>query len=185
MVKRLVIVLLMIVVLGGCGEDEPDRVKPKEVEVVDEGPEIIWETDGAVMRLIPAGSFEMGANDGDVDEKPIHSVELDAFYMDVNEVTVGQFKQFVEDSKYPYWRWNSVFKYSPTDFYPMVFISWDDATAYCEWAGKRLPTEAEWEYAARGGLIGKRYPWGEGRRQGQLGILCPSRQFLCQRLWLV
>ena len=161
MVKRLVIVLLMIVVLVGCGEDEPDRVKPKEVEVVDEGPEIIWETDGAVMRLIPAGSFEMGANDGDVDEKPIHSVELDAFYMDVNEVTVGQFKQFVEDSKYPYWRWNSVFKYSPTDFYPMVFISWDDATAYCEWAGKRLPTEAEWEYAARGGLIGKRYPWGD------------------------
>ena len=124
--------------------------------------EVKWAKDGSEMTLIPAGSFEMGNHlDNMASERPVHSVELDAFYMDIHEVTVGQFKQFVEESGYRYDRWNSVAKYSPTDEHPMVLVSWNDATAYCEWAGKRLPTEAEWEYAARGGLIGKRYPLGD------------------------
>ena len=115
------------------------------------------------MVLIPAGSFEMGDhfNEGQASERPVHRVELDAFYMDIHEVTVGQFNQFVEESGYAYNRWQDVTKYSPGDDYPMVYVSWNDVTAYCEWAGKRLPTEAEWEYAARGGLIGKRYPLGD------------------------
>ena len=115
------------------------------------------------MALIPAGSFEMGDHfdEGINTERPVHRVELDAFYMDAYEVTVGQFKQFVEESGYAYNRWQDVAKYSPGDDYPMVYVSWDDATAYAKWAGKRLPTEAEWEYAARGGLAGKRYPWGD------------------------
>ena len=113
------------------------------------------------MVLIPAGSFEMGDHlDNMANALPVHMVELDAFYMDIHEVTVGQYKQFVSATGHrslPSW----VSGYSPTDNRPMLSATWDDAIAYAQWAGKRLPTEAEWEYAARGGLIGKRYPWGD------------------------
>ena len=152
------------------GVDTVFRVNQLEPEVVDgiqQPPEGVQqppkEIDTTRMVLIPAGSFEMGDHfdEGNNIERPVHRVELDAFYMDVNEVTVGQFKQFVNQSGYDYDLWNEVAKYSPGDDYPMVYVNWNDATAYAKWAGKRLPTEVEWEYAARGGLIGKRYPWGD------------------------
>ncbi|MDP6417351.1 MAG: formylglycine-generating enzyme family protein, partial [Gammaproteobacteria bacterium] len=124
---------------------------------------IKWNKDGAVMALIPAGSFEMGDHlDNMGNALPVHTVELEAFYMDIYEVTVGQFKRFAEESGYAYQgNWQDVASRSPTDEHPMILVTWNDATAYAEWVGKRLPTEAEWEYAARGGLIGKRYPWGD------------------------
>ena len=76
--------------------------------------------------------------------------------------------KFVEQSGYDYPDdyWNLVFDVSLGDDYPMVYVNWNDAMAYAKWAGKRLPTEAEWEYAARGGLRGKRYPWGNGMPTG-------------------
>ena len=131
---------------------------------------IIWQKDGAKMALVPAGSFEMGDHlNGMGDALPVHAVELDTFYIDIYEVTVGQFKQFVDENGYSYNYWDNVAKYSPEDEYPMVYVSWDDAVAYCNWVGKRLPTEAEWEYAARGGLKGKR-----DRSTAPVGSLKPN-----------
>jgi formylglycine-generating enzyme required for sulfatase activity len=151
---------LVLLLLAGCGEEVTKEEKPEDIRLKER---ITWQKDGSEMVLIPAGLFEMGDHFGEweANERPVHKVTLDGFYMDTDEVTVGQFKVFLADSGYNWGgSWNNVGKYSPGDEYPMVSVDWNDATAYAKWAGKRLPTEAEWEYAARGGLIGKRYPWG-------------------------
>lgn len=136
---------------------------------------VITAKDGAKMVLIPAGEFAMGDNDGDEEENPEHAVYLDAFYMDLYEVTNAQYKEFVRATghKQPegllldinnplnqtYFKpWND--PDFNMDNYPVTCVTWEDANAYAEWAGKRLPTEAEWEKAARGGSVGQKYTWG-------------------------
>jgi formylglycine-generating enzyme required for sulfatase activity len=114
--------------------------------------------------LIPAGSFNMGA-DYQSNALPIHSVDLPAFYIDIFEVTNAQYKAFCDATAraYP----DNPFYYtdyftSPTYAdYPVVNVTWYDARDYAGWAGKRLPTEAEWERAAKGSDDNRHWPWGD------------------------
>ena len=116
--------------------------------------------DGAPMVMIPAGLFTMGSNDGPHNERPAHTVTLDAFYIDRYEVTLSLYRKFLEEGNHdapPTWDAEAATSVGDR---PAIGMRWESAVAYCRRAGKRLPTEAEWEKAARG-TDGRRYPWGE------------------------
>ncbi len=129
------------------------------------------------MLLIRGGKFKMGRDGGDADERPEHEVEVKEFYLDKYEVTNQQYKKFVDATGHSapgHWK-NGSF---PTEdaLTPVTYVTWNDANAYAKWARKRLPTEEEWEYAARGGK-GFIYPWGdewkEGRANAGIGAAKP------------
>src|SRR5262249_17477929 len=137
--------------------DPASKSLPREVE----------NSIGMKLVLVPKGKFLMGSEDGDSfkDEQPRHEVEIGQdFYLSATEVTVGQFRRFVEAERYTTeaekagdastWKGNS---YSKTEDHPVLYVSWNDAVDFCGWLGRKegkkyeLPTEAEWEYACRAG----------------------------------
>jgi formylglycine-generating enzyme required for sulfatase activity len=120
-----------------------------------------------LMALVPAGEFMMGSTAGDTDELPAHKVYVDTFFMDKHQLSVAQYARFLEDTHHevpPEW---SLMNKPQHRNRPVANVDWAEAEAYCTWAGKRLPTEAEWEKAARG-TDGRTYPWGNEPPTGLL-----------------
>ena len=136
------------------------------------------EVDGMLQVYIPAGEFSMGSTGGAFYEKPVHAVYLDGYWMDISEVTNQMYALFLnemgnqEEEGVLWWiealghtglifdgtTWHALEGHEQK---PVVSVTWHGADSYCTWAGRRLPTEAEWEKAARGGLEGKTFPWGD------------------------
>jgi formylglycine-generating enzyme required for sulfatase activity len=158
---RPMFLILIIISFFSCGRG------PKKVSISD-------------MIMIPAGPFLMGSGDEEIkkvvrdlgggelgpdvkwfaSERPQHEVNLKSFYIDKYEITNAKYKEFILATKRPSPRhWESGNYPAGQDNFPVVYVSWNDANAYCRWVGKRLPTEIEWEKAARG-TDARVWPWG-------------------------
>jgi formylglycine-generating enzyme required for sulfatase activity len=185
--KLYAFITVLLFIATGCinkADNSAKKVNPK---------------DGMTLMLIPAGEFEMGSDDGYRDEEPIHTVYLDSFWMYQTEVTNTMYAAFLNemgnqtedgvtwlqaDSSYAHIfqsgsKWIADSDYSD---HPVMEVSWYGAQAYCEWAGGGLPTEAQWEKAARGGLEGTKFLWGDespvctlGEPNGAQHISCGGR----------
>lgn len=149
-------------------------------------PEIVSEVDGKIMRLVPAGEFIMGTDRTDPenthlkigtvkplykDQRPEHKVHLNAFYIDQYEVTNLEYKKFIDATQFPelpgHWE-EGTYPEGQRDL-PVTNVTWREALTYALWAGKRLPTEAQWEKAARG-TDGRLFPWGDEYQKGWANV---------------
>ena len=156
---------------------KPNKPQPNAVGIAEKLKEVRAKLD---LISIPAGEFTMGSDSGDDDEKPVRQVYLDAYKISKNLVTVAQFRLYCEVTGYkfdwdkdkPDWGWK--------DDHPMVGVTWEEARAFCRWAGGDLPTEAQWEKAARG-TDSRGYPWGntwdESKCQNNASMTCPVGSF--------
>ncbi len=134
---------------------------------------ITCEKDGKEMILISGGAFTMGCEEGSAKHRPEHTVQIASFYLDRYPVTNQDYKRFIDETGHPVpcynvsWCDTHEYNWDPENRtfplgraeHPVVLVAWQDALAYARWAGKRMPTEAEWELAARG-TDGRRWPWG-------------------------
>jgi formylglycine-generating enzyme required for sulfatase activity len=162
----LLIGIVLLAVFMGCAAQTPIPTTASDITPTPKTPLSITQK-GAQMLLIPAGSFMMGSDNGDADEKPTHPVTLAAFYMDKYEVTNALYRDCVDSGACIAPRSTRSFTHSSYygdprfEQYPVVYVDWDMARTYCDWRGARLPSEAEWEYAASGQSDGRLYPWGD------------------------
>ena len=201
-------IMAVLLVVSGCDADRVDLVLgtpaggqadlPTEMPISLPGDTRVRPIDGMVMVYVPAGEFEMGSDDEDVDyalelcreygtncsreyfsvEQPVHTVVLDGFWIDKTEVANDQYGRCEEAGVCSELGCQDERQLGGAN-QPVVCVTWAQAAAYCEWVGGRLPTEAEWEYAARG-AEGRRYPWGDGF-DGRLLNYCDTNCTLGKR----
>jgi formylglycine-generating enzyme required for sulfatase activity len=167
-----VLVALMVILVATPTNAQLDRLRKFKHD-----PESAKADDGP-MALVPEGQFWMGV-DGSIgleDERPRHKVWLDSYSLDLYEVTVSRYARFLAASGRPApWLWDTADLRIHGDR-PVIGVDWYDADAYCRWAGKRLPTEAEWEKAARGGDE-RAYPWGNEVPTAQMANFALGARF--------
>jgi formylglycine-generating enzyme required for sulfatase activity len=167
--------LCSLIFLTACGEKQPSVtptlpppcMEAGQIEVTQSCTEVgqtcVSQVDGMVLVCVPEGDFVMGSvsyydPNAHQDEKPRHTIFLDAFWIDQTEVTKGMYAMYVF-TRYYRSHFKSIGALARGNDYPAVDMSWNDANEYCEWVGRQLPSEAQWEKAARG-TDERIYPWG-------------------------
>jgi len=171
--------LFAIILVSGCGPSQEemqatvqagmeqtqaviptDTPLPTEPPLPTALPSALTDAWGVEMVLVPDGEFTMGSDSGSSDEQPVHQVFLETYYIDKYEVTNTLYKACVDAGVCDPPAKTSDYNNSQYAQHPVVYVNWNMANEYCKWRGARLPTESEWEKAARG-TDGRTYPWGE------------------------
>lgn len=180
----LIFLTVIFAVFSGCNSDSSTSDEAKNNSINE-----TKKSSDSKMIFIKGGEFSMGSDNGMPHESPVHKVSVKSFWMDEKEVTVAEFAEFVKATNYKTeaekFGWSGVFDLRQAEWMrsdgatwknpdgdgsvpnpnePVTQISWNDANEFAKWAGKRLPTEAEWEFAARGGLDKNTYAWGNDLR---------------------